>query len=116
MDFRYKPLYLEFPIFQIAYILFWIPIGFIVSNILSTIVVSVVFHILATILGAIFSLTFEMFVISGRMQAMVQPYYFLATIFFDFMLLIIGLELISCFLNKKRREGGFDEHSSDGQN
>ena len=57
-----------------------------------------------------------MFVISGRMQAMVQPYYFLATIFFDFMLLIIGLELISCFLNKKRREGGFDEHSSDGQN
>jgi len=116
MDYRYKPFYLEFPIFQIAYIIFWIPIGFFVSNILSAVIVSVVFHILSAILGAIFSFAFEMFVISGRMQAMVQPCYFIAMIFFDFMLLIIGLELISYFLNKKRKEGGFDEHSSDEQN
>ena len=116
MDYRYKPFYLEFPIMQIAYILFWIPIVFFVSNIHSAVIVSVVFYILSTILEAFFSFAFEMFVLSGRMQAMVQPYYFIATIFFDFILLIIGLELISYFLNKKRKEGGFNEHSSDEQN
>lgn len=109
MNYRLKPFYLEFPILQITYILFWIPIGFIISNILSVIIISVVFHILSAILGAIFSFAFEMFVISGRMQAMVQPYYLIASIVFDFMFLIIGLELISSFLNKKRKEGGFDE-------
>lgn len=116
MNFRYKPFYLEFPIFQIVYILFWIPIGFIVSNILSVIIVFVIFHILSAILGVIFSFAFEMFVISGRMQAMVQSYYLIAAIIFDFIFLIIGLELISSFLNKKRIEGGFDEYSSNDPN
>ena len=114
MNFIYKSFYLKFPIFQIAYILFWIPIGFIVSNIFSVIIVSIIFHILSAALGAIFSFAFEMFVISGRMQAIVQPYYLIATIIFDFIFLIIGLEFISCFLDKKKREGGFDEHSSEG--
>lgn len=113
MDFRCKPLYLEFPIFQITYVLSWIPIGFIVSNIFSVIIISVVFRILSVILKVIFPLAFGMFVMSGRMQAMVQSYYLIAAIIFDFILLIIGLELISCFLNKKRKEGNFDEQSSD---
>lgn len=116
MNFRYKPFYLEFPILQIIYILFWIPIGFILSCIFSVITVYIIFNILSAILGAIYSYAFDMFVFSGRMQAMIQSYYIIATIIFDFVLLIIGLELISCFLDKKRKDGGFDEHSSDGEN
>lgn len=114
MKFNYKPFYLEFPIIQITYILLWIPIGFIVSYILSVIIVSIIFNILSAILGAIFSFAFEMFLLSVRMQATLQPYYLITAIIFDFIFLISGLELISCFLNKKRKEGGFDEHSSDG--
>ncbi len=116
MNYKSKPLYLEFPVFQIIYIILWIPIGFIISNIISAIVVSVIFHILSVILGAIFSIAFELFVISGRMQAMIQPYYSVVTFVFDFILLIIGLELISCFLNRNKKEGGFDEYSNDEQN
>lgn len=114
MNYKSKPFYLEFPIFQIIYIIAWIPIGFIISNILSVIIVSLVFHILSVILRVIFSFAFEMFVISGRMQAMVQSYYFIATVIFDFMLLVIGLELISSFLNRKKREGGYYECSNEG--
>jgi len=115
MNFRYKPFYLEFPIFQISYIILWIPIGFLISGILSALIVTVVFYVLSAILNVIYPLAFGLFVMSGRMQAMVQQSYIIAGIFFDFMFLIIGLELISCFLNKKRKEGGFDERSNDRQ-
>lgn len=116
MNYKCKPFYLEFPIFQIVYIILWIPLGFYVSTLLSAVIVSFVFKIFSLILGAIYSFAFELFIISGRMQAMVKPYYFIAMFFFDLIILIIGLELINHFLNKKRFDGGFDERSVDGQN
>lgn len=116
MSYETKPFYLKFPIFQIIYIIFWIPIGYIVANILSAIAVSIVFNILSAILSSIFSFAFEMFVMSGRMQGIVQPYYSITAIVFDFILLVLGLELIGYFLNKKRYKENFDECSNDRQN
>lgn len=104
--------YLKFPIFQIVFIILWIPIGYLISNIFSAIIVSIVFNVLSSILKAIFSFAFEMYIISGRMQVMIEPYYYISALVFDFMLLIIGLELINHFLNKKKHKENFDECSN----
>lgn len=116
MNYKCKPIYLVFPILQISYILFWIPVGYRISCILSALGVTIVYNILSAVLGAIYSFAYDMFALSGGMEALVEPYYLIVAIFLDLIILITGLELISCFLNKKRKEGGFDEHSSDGQN
>lgn len=116
MDFKYKPLYLECPILQIAYVIFWIPIGLFTADILSSIIVTIVFRTLELILSRMYPLSYKLFVLSGRMDAMVEPYYFIAMLFVDFVLLIIGLEIINYFISKKRLEGGFDENSIDEQN
>lgn len=115
MKYETNSFYLKFPIFQIIYIILWIPVGYVVSNILSGIVVSIVFNILSEILGRIYSFAFEMYVFTGRMQGLVEYSYFTTAIVFDFILLIIGLELISYFLNKKRYKENFDECSNDKQ-
>ncbi len=116
MSYVDKPFYLEFPILQISYILFWIPIGFFVSKVISSVVIFCVFYIFSSILGTLYPLDFELFVLSKRLKVLVYPFYSIAAIFFDFIILIIGLELISCFLNKKRKEISIDEYSDYGQN
>ncbi len=115
MNSNNKPFYLKFPIFQILYILLWILIGFYLSYIFSMIVVSVSFRILELILGSIYPFAFEMFVMSGRMQAMVSGFYGIEAIIFDFIFLIVGLELITHFINKKRTEVCFDKDAIDRQ-
>lgn len=115
-NFRYKPVYLDFPIFQIAYVMLWIPVGFIVSYILSAIVLYVVTEVMNFVLGLLLPMAFEFFLISGRMNAMEEGMIMPVAIAFDFFILIIGLELISYFLNKKRLKGGFDEQSDTSKN
>ena len=111
IDIKCKPIYLEFPIFQITYIIVWLLVGFTASGILSVISIKIVYLIMFAIFKALFSFSFEMFLISGRMQALIEPFYLIITIIFDFILLIIGLELISHFLNKKKIAGGYNDIS-----
>lgn len=115
MNFKCKPLYLKFPIFQTVFIIFWVLIGHIISGILSGIVILTVYKILSAILNVIYYFAFQMYVLSGRAELLVEFYYKVITVAFYFILLIVGLELISHFLNKKKKNGGFDEHSSNEQ-
>lgn len=104
-----KPIYLVYPIFQIVYVILWLPFGFIASYVLSTITIKIVYFIMSAVLRLIFSFSFEMFLFSGRMQTIIPPFYFLITIAFDLILLVVGLELISYFLGKKKIVGGYGE-------
>ncbi len=105
---REKPIYLEFPLLQIIYITCWIPAGFAISKYLGGLTVIFVFNILAVILKSIYSFAFELFVFSGRFGAMMPRFTEIAIIAFDIILLVIGLEIISHFLSKKRVEGGWN--------
>lgn len=115
-NFRCKPIYLDFPIFQITYVLLWIPFGFIFSFILSTWVLYFVTEVMNFVLGLWLPVALEMFLISGRMSSMEKGMVMPVAIAFDFLILIVGLELISCFLNKKRIKGGFGEQSNTNEN
>ncbi|MCD7780741.1 MAG: hypothetical protein LUH05_08745 [Candidatus Gastranaerophilales bacterium] len=108
MNDKEKPFYLKFPIFQIVYVLLWIPLGYIISSILSVVTIGIIYNILVEILKSLYTYAFELFLISGRMEAMVNSFYVITAFVFDLMILIIGLELVSFFLNKKKKEGGFD--------
>ena len=106
------PIYLHYPVFQILYIILWLPIGFVISNVICFIVIKIVYSIMSTILGIIFSYAFEMFLFSGRMQAIVEYFYYIIVVVFDLILLVVGLEIISHFLVKKRIVGGYNEQSN----
>ncbi len=109
MNYRYEPIYLQYPILQTSFVIFWIPIGFIISKILYFIIETLVFNLLSFILGIIFPISFEMFIISERMDVLVQHFYLIIILFFDFIILIIGLELINYFITIKRKELNFNE-------
>lgn len=109
---EYKPMYFKYPIFQILYVILWLPFGFILSYVFSTITIKIVYFIMSAILKFIFSFSFEMFLFSGRMQALIPPFYFLITVVFYLILLVLGLELISYFLSKKKIAGGYNEQSN----
>lgn len=102
---RPRPFYLEFPIFQICYVLLWIPIGFTISFVFSYIFVKIFSFILVNVAHTFLPLAMDLFVMSGRMQLMEISYYVLIGIVFDIMLLVLGLEFIISVLNKKKLEG-----------
>ncbi len=112
-NFREKPFYLEFPILQISYILLWIPVGYIVSRVIASGLIAIVFNTSAAILYKIFDFAFGLFVMSGRWEASALGFFPYAVIAFDLIFLIIGLELISRFLDKKRLEEKFYEQQTD---
>lgn len=99
-----KPFYLEFPIFQICYVLLWVPIGFTISFAFSYIFVKIFSFILVNVVHIFLPLAMDLFVMSGRMQLMEISYYVLISIVFDIMLLVLGLEFIISVLNKKKSE------------
>lgn len=107
--FIYRPIYYEFPVFQIMYVFIWIPIGFIFSYVLAAVVLEIVTNIMVWILNLLLPMSIQMFVMSGRMWAMTDGMRMPVAIAFDFLLLIVGLELIISFLKKKKIEGGFCE-------
>lgn len=104
-----KPIYLTFPILQISYVLIWIPLGFIISSLLATCLITVAYFIFGALFETIFSIAFKMYAFSGRWTATAVGFFPFTVAAFDLILLIVGLELISAFLNKKRQEEHFDE-------
>lgn len=114
-DFRCKPLYLKYPILQGLYVILWLPIGLILSYIYAYITLEILGSILVFILNKVYSFAFQMFAISGRFQMCISLFAILATFIIDILLLIVGLELISTFVNKKRIEVENDVESNSEQ-
>ena len=100
----YKCLYSRFHIFQIVYILFWVPVGFIISCKVSEVINIIVFNIVNIILKTIFPVSFDFFTILGGAKSIIFIFYIILAIVFDFILLISGLELITYFLSKKNKK------------
>ena len=114
-DFRCKPLYLKYPILQGLYVILWLPIGLILSYIYAYITLEILGSILVFILNKVYSFAFQMFAISGRFLMCISLFAILATFIIDILLLIVGLELISAFVNKKRIEVENDVESNSKQ-
>ena len=111
-NFKCKPTYLDFPILQIAYIIFWIPLGFFVSYFLAFFTINTVARITMFLLDK-FDFSFQYYLMSGRFEMGIRPFYLPTNIIYDILILCIGLEIISKFLYKKRLE--YEGHSDDGQ-
>ena len=111
MDYLYKekPIYLRYPIFQISYILFWIPLGFIISSFLATCLIKIAYFIFGALFDKLFIISFSMYAMSGRWYATAVGFFPFTVVVFDFVILIVGLELISAFLRKKQQEENFNE-------
>ena len=112
-NFNHKPTYLEFPILQITYIIFWIPLGFFVSYFLAFFTINTVAQITMFLLDK-WDFSFQYYLMSGRYEMGIRPFYLPTNIIYDFLILCIGLELISKFLYKKRLE--YEGNIDDGQN
>lgn len=111
-NFKCEPTYLKFPILQIAYIIFWIPIGFFVSYFLAFFTINTVAQITIFLLDK-FDFSFQYYLMSGRFEMGIRPFYLPVNIIYDILILCIGLEVISKFLYKKRLE--YEGHSDDRQ-
>lgn len=111
MDYLYKEkaIYLRYPIFQISYILLWIPLGFIMSSFLAICLIKIVYFIFGALFRNLFIISFTMYEISGRWYATAVGFLPFVVVAFDLVMLILGLELISAFLNKKLQEEHFNE-------
>ena len=110
--FECQPTYLEFPILQIAYIILWIPLGFFVSYFWAFFTINTVARITIFLLDK-FDLSFQYYLMSGRIEMGIRPFYLPTNIIYDIIILCIGLEIISRFLYKKQLE--YEEHSDDEQ-
>ena len=111
-NFNHKPTYLEFPILQITYIIFWIPLGFFLSYFFTLFTINTVTQITMFLLDKWY-FSFQYYLMSGRFGMEIRPFYLLTNIIYDFLILCIGLELISKFLYKKRLE--YEENIDDEQ-
>ena len=108
-NFRCKPIYLKYPIFQTIYIILWLPFGLLASCILSMGIIKIIYLITSAILGAMFPDAFTLFVLSDRMEGIFTSFYDRTMFVYDLILLVVGLELIKHFLNKKKIDGEYDE-------
>jgi len=99
-----KPIYSEFPIFQISYILFWIPLGYIISSFCASLIIFVLKFILVKILHTIFDSAFEMYVYTGAMDTVPDAFYLPVLITLDIILLIAGLEFIIYMVRKSEKK------------
>ena len=108
-DFRCKPIYLKYPIFQTIYIILWVPLGFIASWLLSIGIIKIVYLITSTILNLLFPVAFYFFALSEDLIGIYIMFCCITAFVYDLILLEVGLELIKHFLNKKKIDGGYDE-------
>ena len=110
--FMYKPMYLDFPIIQIIYIVFWFPLGYIASYFIAFSTINTVARITIFLLDK-WDFSFQYYMMSGRLEMGIRPFYLPTHVIYDILILCIGLEIISKFIYKKRLE--YEEHSEDGQ-
>ena len=102
-DFRYKPIYLDYPILQISYVLLWFPLGLMFSIFTSTVIVFISSKIIIFILELLFPVEMEYYLLSGRISYIIEPFYDVTMIVYDIVFLILGLELISKYIDIKRK-------------
>ena len=110
MNFKCNPLYLKYPIFQIIYILLWIPLGYYLSYLIASDVVYFSFLKMIEIASIFLPVDIQLFILSHRMDVLVEPFYLIVTIAYDLILLVVGLELICYLLNKKKNKGDRNEN------
>lgn len=109
-NFRCKPIYLKYPIFQTIYIILWVPLGFIASWLLYIGIIKIIYLITSAILNLLFPVAFKFFAPSSEYLIGIYIMFCCITAFvYDLILLEVGLELIKHFLNKKNVDGGYDE-------
>ena len=106
---KQQSFYLQFPIYQILYVLVWMPVGFIISFSLSLFFVKILSFVAISIMRLFFPITIDMFVMSGMMRLIEFLYFITAGIVYDIMLLIVGLEYIISIINKKKLEISYDK-------
>lgn len=108
-NFRSKPIYLKYPIFQTIYIILWVPLGFIASWLLYIGIIEIIHLITSAILNLLFPVAFYFFASSGDLIGIYIMFSCITAFVYDLILLEVGLELIKHFLNKKKIDGGYDE-------
>ena len=101
---RYKklPIYLKFPILQIIYTLLCSSLGVIIAYYCSIFIIAGTSIILLKILNKLLPLSLQMYILSGRMDLILMPFYAYILITFYLLFLIIGLEFINHLCAKKR--------------
>lgn len=108
-NFRCKPIYLKYPIFQTIYIILWVPLGFIASWLLYIGIIKIVYLITSAILNLLFPVAFYFFAPLEDLIGIYIMFSFITAFVYDLILLEVGLELIKHFLNKKKIDGGYGE-------
>ena len=96
--------YLEFPILQITYIIFWIQLGCILSFLTAYLFIKILSSFMVSVLYLIFPLAIDLFILSGRLQVLEAVYLFIIGIIFDIILLILGLGYIKIKLDNAKIE------------
>lgn len=103
--YKQEHFYLEFPIIQITYVIFWIPLGCILSFSIAYLFIKILSFFMVSLLYLIFPLAIDLFILSGRLQVLEAVYLFIIGIVFDILLLVLGLGYIKIKLDNVKVEG-----------
>lgn len=98
------PLYLKYPIWQIVFLLSGLSLGSFISLILANITIGIMSLAAISIIKYFYEMALSLYVFSGALDSLMDSFVSIVFAGYEIILLILGLELISCKLNKLKTE------------
>lgn len=110
------PFYKKYPVWQVIFIFFWLPLGAIISVIAASLCIKLVTLLAMFVIQFFLYDAMNLYVLSGRLDLLMDSFVIFVSVFYDLLILIVGIEIINYIINKKIFEGDYGDMLDNAKN